>query len=35
MYGYIDGFDFGEIPVRSLRGLVNFGNLWYNQNCPK
>lgn len=27
MYGYIDGIDFGEISVRTLRGLVNFGNL--------
>lgn len=26
MYGYIDGFDFGEIFVCTLRGLVNFGN---------
>ena len=25
MYGYIDGYDFGEISVRTLRGLVNFG----------
>lgn len=25
MYGYIDGYDFGEICVRTLRGLVNFG----------
>ena len=26
MYGYIDKVDFGEISVRTLRGLVNFGN---------
>ena len=25
MYGYIDGYDFGEISVRTPRGLVNFG----------
>ena len=22
MYGYIDGYDFGEISVRTLRGLA-------------
>lgn len=26
MYGYIDGYDFGEISVRILRELVIFGN---------
>lgn len=25
MYGYIDGYDFGEISVRTLRGLVKNG----------
>lgn len=27
MYGFIDGYDFGEISVRTQRGLANFGNL--------
>ena len=26
MYGYIDGYDFGEISIRTLRGLVKNGN---------
>ena len=25
MYGYIDGYDFGEIFVRTLRGLTKNG----------
>ena len=28
MYGYIDGYDFGEISVRTPRGLVKNGNLY-------
>ena len=30
MYGYIDGFDFGEISIRTLRGLVQNGKIAQN-----
>lgn len=30
MYGYIDGYDFGEISIRTSRGLVNFGKIAQN-----
>lgn len=30
MYGYIDGYDFGEISVRTFRGLVKNGKIAQN-----
>ena len=34
MFGYINGYDFGEISIRTLRGLIKNGKFWSQKVIP-